>query len=242
MEEGRMQGQQGHHQAAGGSPHPLPLGWDKVGSKSKEIDFHGLKVWLTNDSLELQKLLRQTPTNNTPGIFLTQMQDEQSNLQLVSSNKWPSTPYGDLLFVECYRIYPPCYFGGQSPHQRTTVTSSSQLSCHSNEVWQIGQVVGKQNPDLCSLCVVFSISAAISDRMTADHAVNPDGHDDRKTSLQSQSLPPIYRTLCMVSVQNSFHAQIWCLLFSWRDSSAGQAKTSPHPPHAQQPCSIQRFS
>lgn len=88
----------------------------------------------------------------------------------------PVEGYGDLLFVECY-------FSRRSPHDRTVVTSFSQLSCHSNEVWQIGQIVGKQDSDLFSLRAVLSISAAISDRMTADHTVHP-GPNDRKTSLQ----------------------------------------------------------
>lgn len=93
-------------------------------------------------------------------------------------------PYGDLLLIEYRRIYHQCYFSRWNPHYSTAVTSFSQLSCHSNEVWQTGQIVGKQNPDLCSLCACFSVSATISDRMTMDHATDPDFHDDGKTSLQ----------------------------------------------------------
>lgn len=111
------------------------------------------------------------------------------------------------------------------------MTSFSQLSCHSNEVWQIGQIVGKQDSDLFSLRAMLSISAAISDRMTADHTVHPDGPDDGKTSLQQFFL--LFIGFCAWSLsdwsQGSFHAQLMSFIFlTWQQTRPGEdIPTSP---------------
>lgn len=111
------------------------------------------------------------------------------------------------------------------------MTSFSQLCCHSNEVWQIGQIGGKDDSDLCSLRAVLSISAAISDRMTADHAVDPDRPDDGKTSLQQFFFLFIGFCAWFLSDwrQGSFHAHLMSFIFlMWQQSRPGEdIPTSP---------------
>lgn len=137
--------------------------------------------------------------------------------------------YGALLFVECWRIRHQCYFSRRSPHDRTAVTSFSQLSCHSNEVWQIGQIVWKLDSDLCSLCAVFSISAAISDRMTRLSTLVDTMME--KTSLQQFFL--LFIGFCALSLygwsQDSFHAHLMSFIFlTWQQSRPGEdIHTSP---------------